>query len=764
MLINYALFMEHYKKYLILTLSLFPFYSFGQDIDLSMLSQLSPEQIEMVKDAYANQNPAVESVEEPIVIDESLVEKKSEYDANEIAGKKFGYDFFASMPTSLTAVGDLPLPNEYKISLRDEFTIILSGSKDAIFNLNVKLDGTILFPELGSVNVVGNTFKEVKDKLTRLIEQSYIGVNIDVSLQNLSAKKITIVGAVKTPGTYLVNPFSTITGALAYSGGISEIGSLRDIKLIRSNGKIYSFDLYDLLIKGDRSNDITIEAGDTILITPASQFVEIKGAVRRPAIYETFQEETINDIVEFALGFEITANKSNISVSFLDLKEASIVSKTIQNLDQNLNGALSVKVFNYVSEQKSNILVNGAIEQPGFYDIEKYKNLEDLIADLKFIDVYPWAAVLEQFDDDDLIKTTLLFSLNDPETYKSVKLLPNSQIYFANKDSMSYDISDESQTLLDEYALRIFHKNNTYELPVYGKYRVTSFTDFLGLDMDNVNIIATYISPLDDVVNNDDYRIMQYTARKFNLVQFRSPVNDLITVEISGAIDYPGIYTLKTNTSIRDLYSVVGNFKKDAFLDGIIFKRESIKSRQVNSIEKSKNELNRLFLKNMQEGQEITNIDMFLALSESIETENLGRISGDFTPNSDDSRNTILVDGDSIIVPTKPNIINVFGEVLNPTAILFNRNLTIDSAIDQAGGFHSLADKKRVYVIKSNGLVKKVSKNIFVGRINLEEGDSIIVPRKIVTTNPVTQALLPVSQILSDLAFSAAAIESLSNN
>jgi polysaccharide export outer membrane protein len=756
--------MEHYKKYLILTLSLFPFYSFGQAIDPSMLSQLSPEQIEMAKDAFANQNSIVESVEKPLVADESLVEKKSEYDANEIAGKKFGYDFFASMPTSLTAVGDLPLPNEYKISLRDEFTIILSGSKNAIFNLNVKLDGTILFPELGSVNVVGNTFEEVKDKLTRLIEQSYIGVNIDVSLQNLSAKKITIVGAVKTPGTYLVNPFSTITGALAYSGGISEIGSLRDIKLIRSNGKIYSFDLYDLLIKGNRSNDITIEAGDTILITPASQFVEIKGAVKRPAIYEILQEETINDIVEFALGFENTANKSNISVSFLDLKEASVVSKTTQNLDQSLNGALSVTVFNYVSEQKSNILVNGAIEQPGFYDIEKYKNLEDLIADLKFINVYPWAAVLEQFNDDDLIKTTLLFSLNDPETYKSVKLLPNSRIYFADKDSMNYDISDMSQALLDEYALKIFHKNNIYELPVYGKYRVISFTDFLGLDMDNVNLNATYISPLDDVVNNEDYRTMQYTAKKFNVVQFRTPVNDLIQIEISGAIDYPGIFTLKTNTSIEDLYNVVGNFKQDAFLDGIIFKRESIKSRQVNSIEKSKNELNRLILTNMQEGQEVANIDMILALTESIETENLGRISGDFTPNSTDSRNTILIDGDSIFVPRKPNIVNVFGEVLNPTAILFNKNLTIDDAIDQAGGFHSFADKKRVYVIKSNGLVKKVSKNIFVGRINLEEGDSIIVPRKIVTTNPVTKALLPVTQILSDLAFSAAAIESLSNN
>ena len=332
--------MEHYKKYLLLALSLFPFYSFGQAIDPSILSQLSPEQIEMAKDAFASKNSADKSVEELPVIDESLVIKKSSGDSNKIAGKKYGYDFFSSMPTSLTAVGDLPLPNDYIISLRYQFTVILTGSKYALFNLNVKLDGTILFPELGSVSVVGLSFKEVKEKLSQLIKQAYIWVNIDVSLQNLSAKKITIVGAVNTPGTYLVNPFSTITGALAYSGGISEIGSLRDIKLIRNNKEVFSFDLYDLLIKGNRSNDLTIEAGDTLLINAASQFVEITGAVKRPGIYEVLEGETINSLVDFALGFNQTANKSNISVSFLDLNEASIVKKNVDTLDQNLQNAL----------------------------------------------------------------------------------------------------------------------------------------------------------------------------------------------------------------------------------------------------------------------------------------------------------------------------------------------------------------------------------------------------------------------------------------
>ena len=291
-----------------------------------MLSQLSPEQIEAAKEVVANENLVELENQEFIQGEESLVSIENELmdeEDEEIALKKFGYDFFSTMPTSLAAVGDLPLPNDYKISLRDQFRIILSGSRDQIFNLNVNLDGTILFPELGSVYVAGLTLQEVREKLSSIVNQSYIGVNIDISLTNLSAKKVTIVGAVQTPGTYLINPFSTITGALAYSGGISEIGSLRNINLIRNNGSILSFDLYDLLIKGDRSNDLTIEAGDTILINAASQFVTIDGAVNRPAIYEIIEGEEISNIIDFALGFTQTANKSNISISYLDSNKTS---------------------------------------------------------------------------------------------------------------------------------------------------------------------------------------------------------------------------------------------------------------------------------------------------------------------------------------------------------------------------------------------------------------------------------------------------------
>lgn len=758
-----------YKKYLFLVIYIFTLPSIAQVIDEDVISMLTPEQISMASDLYQEKNPLTE-VEELsqtdllIESEESLVQDIAAEDEDDNSIKKYGYDFFSSMPTSLTAIGDLPLPNDYKVSLRDQFTIILTGSKERIFDLEVKLDGTILFPELGSISVAGLTFKEVKEKLTTIIDQSFIGVNIDISLKNLSAKKITIVGAVKTPGTYLVNPFSTITSALAYSGGISEIGSLRNIKLIRNGGEIFSFDLYDLLIRGDRSNDITIEAGDTLLINAASQFVEITGEIKRPAIYEILINENLNDIIEFSQGFTNVANRSSVSVAYLDLKNSLLEKKVVRNLEENLENVVSVEVFEIGRRNTSNIQVMGAVEKPGFYELDKYKNLNDLLKELQFVDVYPWLAVLEQFDEDKMITITTLFSLKDKSTYQDVELLPNSKVYFANIPERLYEVSDLASTLIDDYSLILNHNQGTFKLPVIGNFKVNDFVDLLGLDMTDVDSDASYVSPLESKVIVSDYKEMAFVSQKYHTVSFRSPVNDLITVNISGAVDYPGEYFLNANSSLEDLYELVGSFKNEAFLDGVVLQRLSVKERQLKAIESSEAALNKSILFSMQQGEDVGDISIFTSLAESIEPENLGRIAGNFSPLSNSSKNTILFDGDKVIIPKISNVINIIGAVLNPIAFEYSEKMRIESAIELAGGYQAYADKRRVYVIKANGLVEKSNRNIFQGNHSLQPGDTVVVPRKINTNSSVIQSLAPIMQILSDLSFSAAALDNLTDS
>ena len=758
------------RNLLLLSFFFFPCYSLGQSIDPSLISKLSPDQLELLRDTVSaevvtEEDEDMKVLTETLVDSESIEDSDSVEDSAEITLKKFGYDFFSKMPTSLAATGDLPLPNDYKISLRDQLRIILSGSKDSIFDLSVRLDGTILFPEIGSITVVNLSFKEVKDKLSRIISESYIGVNIDIALKDLSAKKITIVGAVNTPGTYLVNPFSTITSALAYSGGVSEIGSLRDIKLIRASGETHTFDLYELLIRGSRENDLNVQAGDTILIGAANQFLTVDGEVNRPGIYEIIDDETIEDAIGFSLGFTQTANQSNISISVLDLENSSLTKKTISNLDHSLENVQDLTVFNYVTREISNVGVFGAIKEPGFYSLDNFSSLSDLIEEIEFIDVYPWLAVLEQFDENELVKSSVLFSLNDPATYSSIELLPNSRIFFANVDELKFDVGEAAADRIDDYSLTINHSGDIIKLPVYGRYSVSSFVDYLGLDMTDVNDMASYVSPLENLVVNKNYKNMEFIAAKYNTVSFRSAENDLINVSIIGAVEYPGSYTLNDNSTIADLYKLIGSFKNQAYLEGIILTRDSIRERQLKAIQKSKEDLNKALLSSRQKGDDTIDIDIIMALSETIEPENLGRLAGNFSPKSKASIDTILFDGDTIVVPKNPNSISVLGEVLNPVSFEYSRGLTVRSAIEQAGGFQEYADKKKVYVIRANGIIEKPRRNVFVaGNSGLLPGDTIVVPRKMITDNPALQALAPITQVLSDLAFSAAALDNLSNN
>jgi len=739
-------------------------HGYGQEIDASMIQNLSSDQMAMAREALKS-NDLTTLTEQDSSNKEETLEKNEEDEKSILNTKKFGYNFISTSPTSIIATGDLPLPNEYQISLGDVIGVVLSGSKEQIFDMKVQLDGTVFFPELGSISVAGESFLDIKNKFRNLIEQSYIGVSIDLSLKDLSAKKITIVGAVNNPGTYLVNPFTTISNSLAYSGGIQSIGSLRNIRLLRSNGDSFVFDLYKLLIDGDRTNDITIESGDVIVIGAASKFIDITGMVKRPGTYETIPGEDLSDILKFALGFSGGANTNKITLDKLDFESSSILKIITNNTAHSLKDVLSVNVFSYQNDNTSNIFVNGAVEEPGYYKLEDYQSLEELINDLDFIDVYPWLAVLEQFDEDNIVKSTILFNLNDPNTFRSIKLLPNSKLFFADINSRGYGgVSSMANGLIADYDLRISHKQGAYTLPVFGRFDVKSFVDYLGLDMSDVEDEATYISPLDNIVIKEDYKNMQFTAKKYNTISFRSPVNDLIGVTIRGAVDFPGTYTMNADSVINDLYELAGNFKSEAFLEGIIFTRQSVRDRQRKSIQKSREDLNKALLTSTQKGENIGDINIIRALSETIEPDNLGRIAGDFSPESLSSTNTILLDGDSIFVPRNPNTINVLGEVLNPIAFEFNKRTTVRSAIDNSGGYQDYADKRKVYVIKANGLIEKANRNIFTRNVKLEPGDTIVVPRKIITNNPGIEALLPVTQILSDLAFSAAAIESLSNS
>ena len=349
------------KKGFISTLFL-AFISFTQDVPEEILQELNLNQsdlVTLINSSDGNSNTIDGNQEQ--------IETLQPAENSKLNTEKFGYDFFSKVPTNVTAAADLPVPGEYKISLNDEIIVMLTGSISKTYSLPVLPDGTILMPEIGNIFVALDTFDQVKQRISDTVANYYVGADVDISLKKLSAKKINIVGAVNIPGVYLVNPFSSISSALAYAGGVEEYGSLRNIKLIRQNGSSNTFDLYDILLRGDRSKDLTVEAGDTILVEGTDNFVELKGSVIRPGVYEKAENEDLSDLIFLALGIKNDADLDNILVQetgekFINTKRYNIDTK------RSMAAVKMIYVFQKRQSTKNNVKVYGPVSNSSVLD------------------------------------------------------------------------------------------------------------------------------------------------------------------------------------------------------------------------------------------------------------------------------------------------------------------------------------------------------------------------------------------------------------
>ena len=750
---------------------LISFAIFSQEITSQQLEYLrnNPEILENLNDDDFGK------FESEIVGDDSSLDIEAKDIESEIIEESeiFGFDFITKIPQSISSTSDLPVPNDYLLSLGDELKIILTGSKREVFNLTIGLDGTILFPELGSISVFGESIKEVRNKIKNLIDLSYVGTEVSISIEKLAARKINIIGAIKNPGTYIVNPFSTITSSLGYSGGFEDYSSLRNIKLIR-NGKEISFDLYDLLIYGNRAKDINIQAGDTIKIEGSNNFVSIEGEVIRPYIYEYSPTDKFEDLVGFALGLASDADKNNIYVTEITngLRRTKKINLSDRVGDTYLE-KLHVGTNVYVSQK--NVFVDGFGVSKGFVssDITEFK---ELISGLQFSsDIYPFYAIYEFETLEGLSRTKLAFSLADPDTYKDFQLHRNSTIYFFDRDFVlrlsdftanstdeeEIDFEDDDNYLLDAPIASEFVQykspNLDLSLPIKGRITPKILHEYFGI---NEKISFENVGVITNIESFSDAYTQIYDADSIVAITLPKVEADLITVSISGQILNPGTYRLSASTSLNELYVLAGGFLENAFQEGIFFSREAVKENQQQAIIESRTILvDSLLQKSTTNERAIGDINAIIALADNLEPT--GRITGNFYPDTEFSKTFILSDGDNIFIPTKRDEITVQGEVLNSTSFLYDKDMSLIDYVNAAGGYSSYADKQAVFVVRADGTATKIDRNIFSGNdIDIQKGDTIVVPRNLdqIEGLPLVQAA---TNIISNIAFSAASLNAL---
>jgi len=306
-----------------------------------------------------------------------LAAKDKEAGKDEKAPKltQFGYDFFNKAPSTFAPADNVPVTPDYVIAPGDELQLSVSGRIDGRWTLTVNRDGSINIPKVGLVNVSGVAFKDLKDAITREIGRYYTGFTLNVSMGALRSIRVYVVGAARVPGAYTVSSLSTMVNALFEAGGPGKTGSMRNIQLKRNGKLISTFDLYALLLSGDKSKDSRLVNEDVIFIPPVGPLAGISGDVRRPGIYEVNDEVRITDLIAMAGGFATTAFRGRVAMQrivdhrFRDFFEgdlADIQADSLKNFT--LRDGDLVQAFPII-DKNSAANVAGAVTYPGKFGV-----------------------------------------------------------------------------------------------------------------------------------------------------------------------------------------------------------------------------------------------------------------------------------------------------------------------------------------------------------------------------------------------------------
>ena len=522
----------------------------------------------------------------------------------------FGYDLFAGAPTTFAPASDIPIPSEYVIGPGDNIKLNIYGKENMQLDLIVDREGQINVPPLGPLYVAGLSFKELKEVMAQEAEQRAIGMNVIATLGELRSIRIFILGEANRPGSYTVSALSTITNALFVSGGIKKTGTLRNIQLKRNGRVVTSFDLYDLLLRGDTSRDDRLLPGDVLFIPPIGDTAGVGGEVKRSAIFELKDEETFDQLIALSGGFLPTSYLPATKVNRIDDKGKRIVidldltNKT--NTKQPLKTGDLVTVYSILDSIETVVSMEGHLYRPGNYAHTPGMQVSDLFDGIQ--DFLPgvdlqYALIRREVKETREIYFEV-FSLRDVIfTEQVIPLLPRDKLYF-------FALAGERDGLIAEDVKRLYRQtalNTPAEViiitgavkqpgtyPFIPEMTVKSLLNAAGnltlnADEDYAVIVSTdkkrdiYVSQLD--LSSDDglerklktedtlYVFAKDQDRADGLEpiiqrlrqQVSKDVDDFI-VRITGSVRFPGEYPYVEGMSVDQLVAAAGGYREDAYL------------------------------------------------------------------------------------------------------------------------------------------------------------------------------------------------------
>ena len=685
------------------------------------------------------------------------------YKGLNIFGMSFFEDFKSIDSSNTSPQINVATPSSYQLGPGDELKISIWGASENEYTTLVTREGVIKIDRIGPIFVSGSTVSSAKIKIGRALSKIYSGINssgesyqkvfFEVSLAKSRSIIINLVGEIERPGAYTLSSMSSVLNALSAAGGPTENGSFRSISVLRK-GKLYkTVDLYNYFVKGLYPS-ITLRDQDVVLVPTYKNRVFVGGAFKTTGIFEFLHEEKISDLLSFSGGLNSFAYKKELFIeSVSGINKAIKVISSTKFSQSIINDGDKIQAKSISDKYTNRVTIEGAVFVPGDYSIKSAITVFDLISlsqGPKDDALLSRAVIYRQIDGKE--KNMLSFSISEILSKKSnIKLLPNDRVYVFSKNTIEKSVFVSIKGEVNRGGEYAYYKGMTVADLILVADGTTSKGSLVEIDVFRASYgegespfisLQTRLGDAFNPLSIED----SLELEKGDLVVIR-PLEGLVEPEavlITGLVKKPGIYSiLNSKYSLFNLLTDAGGTLKNAALKGIKIKRRNSSKKIIEDAVNDKDSF----------GFAVREQKEFLEFGVNIEA--LYKTQG-----KDFRYNVILKNGDVISVPKIDNTIEVIGEVGQPTAFAYEKNMRARDAIQRAGGYNDLAKKSGVFVVYQNGNVKSTKTFlIFNTTPKLEPGAKVIVPAKI--SNPNKTSITELIGITSTLATLMVLIRSL---
>lgn len=654
----------------------------------------------------------------------------------------FGLEIFNNGVLSFEPNLSIATPVGYIIGPNDEININIYGYQEAKYNLKVSPEGDINIPLVGVMYVAGLTIEQATAKIkSRLSSSGYSNIKtgltkVNVTIGRIRSIKVTVLGEVKTPGTYTLPSLATAFNALYLSGGPNDIGTMRNIEIIRNGRIVDKLDIYDFLVKGDQKGNINLQDQDVLRIPTYKVRVSIEGQIKRSGLFEVKQGETLQDLLEFAGGFADSAYTASITaytITDIENKIVDINQKDFSTYKPSRSESFTVKKT--IGRFVNRVTITGAVYLPGDFELTPGMTIKDLIVKARGLkqDAYNGRGIIIR-NREDLTPEIVSFSpveimqkgtgniqlrSNDSVTISSVTDLRERTIVSITgevRNTGDYHFV-ENMSLKDLVLLA----GGFTDAAIPQRIEIARRFKSEAFDTSSIKIAQvldiTSVNDLD--LSASDVKLHSYDVV---IVRKNPAYQPQVNVRVEGEIVFPGTYVLTNkNERISDVIRRGGGLTSQAYNQGVYITRINNKTvvSRVNDekINKIREALNDTIKQVTQETE--TRFDQIAV--------NLNAVLA--RPGSSDD--IILEEGDVITIPKEKMDVRISGQVLFPTRVVYQNNLTVKDYLGRAGGISDNARKGKIYVLYPNGNVAKTNHFLFFKSYpKVMSGSEIVVPKK----------------------------------